>query len=213
MLRGLPAELTLSAGFRLKDSWAVSLRDLANLALISPPDYEGNFEVEVLLIKGRNTPADSRVITVEILPMDAGNPNAIAAAPRRQEAPAPQILTAAPPEPVEPPQQLRAAPERPSLAARPSMEISSEMEASMIDRASDMLANGDVAGARLLLEHVARKGSGKAAMALGRTFDPRFFRSIDTVGLRPDAAKAKEWYGKAAELGEEDARKMLGALR
>ena len=66
MFRGLPAEISLSAGFRLKDSWAVSLRDLANLALISPPNFEARFQVEVLLIKGRNTPADSRVMNVTL---------------------------------------------------------------------------------------------------------------------------------------------------
>ena len=65
MFRGLPADISLSAGFRLKDSWAVSLRDLANLALISPPEFDSRFQVEVLLIKGRNTPADSRVMNVE----------------------------------------------------------------------------------------------------------------------------------------------------
>lgn len=215
MFRGLPAEVSLSAGFRLKDSWAVSLRDLTNLALASPPDYEARFQVEVLLIKGRNTPADSRVINVTLqrAPAAAAPPApAVAAAPRPEPAPQ-RILTAAPPEPQpQPAAKLEAA--APSLAPAQSrkMAISAETEAAMLDRATQMLSNGDVSSARLLFEHVAKKGSGKAAMALARTFDPAFFGSINTRGLKPDRDKAKQWYSVAADLGQDEARSRLGAL-
>ena len=49
-----------------------------------------------------------------------------------------------------------------------------------------------MASARLLLEHIARKGSGKGAMALAQTYDPAFLRSIGTLGLRPNPEKARE---------------------
>ncbi len=214
MFRGLPAEITLSAGFRLKDSWAVSLRDLANLALVSPPNYEARFQVEVLLIKGRNTPADSRVMSVSLQRTAAPSaaPPAVAEAPRQEPAPQ-RILTAAPPEPQpEPATKIEAA--APSFApAEPKkMAISPETEATMLDRATRMLSMGDVSSARLLFEHVAKKGSGKAAMALARTFDPAFFASINTRGLKPDRDKAKEWYSVAADLGQDEARTRLGAL-
>ena len=121
MFRGLPAEISLSAGFRLKDSWAVSLRDLTNLALVSPPNYEARFQVEVLLIKGRNTPADSRVMSVSLQRAPAAAPQpAVAAAPRQEPAPQ-RILTAAPPEPQ--PQPVAAAkiePSAPSLGSGPA---------------------------------------------------------------------------------------------
>jgi len=213
MFRGLPAEISLSAGFRLKDSWAVSLRDLTNLALVSPPNYEARFQVEVLLIKGRNTPADSRVMSVSLQPAaPSAAPPAVAAASRQEPAPQ-RILTAAPPEPQpEPTAKIEAA--APSFApAQPkNMAISPETEAAMLDRAMQMLSMGDVSSARLLFEHVAKKGSGKAAMALARTFDPAFFGSINTRGLKPDRDKAKEWYSVAADLGQDEARSRLGAL-
>lgn len=82
----------------------------------------------------------------------------------------------------------------------------------MLQRASTILGEGDVASARLLLEHIARKGSGKGAMALAQTYDPAFLRSINTLGLRPNPEKAREWYQIAAELGEETARERLSAL-
>lgn len=217
MFRGLPAEISLSAGFRLKDSWAVSLRDLTNLALVSPPNYEARFQVEVLLIKGRNTPADSRVMNVNLQRAPSAAPPAVAAAPApRQEPARERILTAAPPEPQLQPQAVtRIEPAAPSLApAQPKkvVGISPETEAVMLDRASQMLSMGDVSSARLLFEHVAKKGSGKAAMALARTFDPAYFSSINTRGLKPDRDKAKEWYAVAADLGQEEARSRLSAL-
>lgn len=211
MFRGLPAEISLSVGFRLKDSWAVSLRDLANLALVSPPNYEARFQVEVLLIKGRNTPADSRVMSVSLQrATPSAVPLAVASTPRQEPAPE-RILTAAPPEP-QPEAKVEAA--APSFApAQPrKMAISPETEAAMLNRATEMLSMGDVSSARLLFEHVAKKGSGKAAMALARTFDPAFFSSINTRGLKPDQNKAKEWYAVAAELGQDEARSRLGAL-
>jgi hypothetical protein len=215
MFRGLPAEISLSAGFRLKDSWAVSLRDMANLSLVSPANYEARFQVEVLLIKGRNTPADSRVMNVSL---QRATPNAapppVAVAPRQESAPQ-RILTAAPPEPQpSPPQVTKIETAKPSLApAQPKkLTISVETETAMLERATQMLSMGDVSSARLLFEHVAKKGSGRAAMALARTFDPAYFSSINTRGLKPDRDKAKEWYAVAAELGQDEARSRLGAL-
>ncbi len=211
MFRGLPAEISLSAGFRLKDSWAVSLRDLTNLALVSPPNYEARFQVEVLLIKGRNTPADSRVMSVNLQRApSAAPPPAVAVAPRQEPAPQ-RILTAAPPEP-QPQAAAKIEAAAPSLAQPKKMAISSETEIAMLDRATQMLSMGDVSSARLLFEHVAKKGSGKAAMALARTFDPAFFASIGARGLKPDQEKAKQWYAVAADLGQDEARSRLSAL-
>jgi hypothetical protein len=214
MFRGLPAEISLSAGFRLKDSWAVSLRDLANLALVSPPNFESRFQVEVLLIKGRNTPADSRVMNVVLQRSPSvapPPPPAVVTAPRQEPAQQ-RILTAAPPETAQPEPKNEPAP--PSLApAQPKkLAVSPETETAILDRAARMLSMGDVSSARLLLEHIARKGSGRAALVLARTFDPVFLSSIVTRGLKPDEAKAKEWYAVAAELGQDEARSRLSAL-
>jgi hypothetical protein len=211
MFRGLPAEISLSAGFRLKDSWAVSLRDLANLALVSPPNFESRFQIEVLLIKGRNTPADSRVMSVTLQRSPSAAPPAVASA-ARQEAASQRILTAAPPEAVEPEPRVEPAPPSIAPAQTKKLTISPETENAMLDRATEMLSLGDVSSARLLFEHLAKKGSGRAAMSLARTYDPAFFGSINTRGLKPDPAKAKQWYTTAAELGQDEARSRLSAL-
>ncbi|WP_125461800.1 MULTISPECIES: sel1 repeat family protein [Rhodomicrobium] len=228
MFRGLPDNLSLSAGFRLKDSWAVSLRDVQKLALVSPPGYEGAFKLEVLLVKGRNTPVESRLVNVR-LSEGAGIPapqaeETVASIPR-DPVPTSRILTSAPPE-AEPRLPRQVEPERlqqPSLArpapAAPSpgstatkLQISPDAEATMLERGARLLSTGDVSSARLLFEHIAKKGSGRAALALAQTFDPAYLRSMNTLGLKADPEKAREWYTVAAQLGQREAKERLSAL-
>jgi len=205
MFRGLPPKVTLSAGFRLKESWAVSLRDLENLTIETPAEFQGAFNLEVLLIKGRDTPAESRVISVEIVSQDAQPP---ATASINQSAPGPQLLTAAPrtPDAERPPITKRSQQQQ----ARLTMPAAEEQ--GMMQRAEALLRNKDVASARLLFEHLAKNGSAKAALAMGKTFDPAFFRTIEAAGLKPDVEKARDWYSQAADLGDQEAPSRLSAL-
>ncbi len=202
MFRGLPPKVTLSAGFRLKESWAVSLRDLDNLTLETPNGFQASFNLEVLLIKGRDTPAESKVISVEIVPQDLQLPSTSALGQ-----PGPQVLTAAPRTPDA---------ERPAATTKRGQVrralIPASEEQSMMQRADALLQNNDVSSARLLYEHLAKNGSAKAALAMGKTYDPAFFRNIEATGLKPDVGKAREWYGQAADLGDQEATNRLNAL-
>ena len=87
-----------------------------------------------------------------------------------------------------------------------------EEEAPLLEKASKLLESYNISSARLLFEHLARQGSAKAAFALAQTFDPSFFHSSSIRGMRPDAAKAKQWYKWAAKLGNEEAVSRLSAL-
>jgi TPR repeat protein len=82
----------------------------------------------------------------------------------------------------------------------------------MMLRAEGLLHNNDVSSGRLLFEHLARSGSARAALAMGKTFDPAFLNTIDAAGLKPDIAKARVWYRQAAELGDQEAAGRLSAL-
>ena len=179
MFRGLPPKVTLSAGFRLKESWAVSLRDLDNLTLATPAEFQGSFNLEVLLIKGRDTPAESKVISVEIVPQDLQLPSTSSLGQ-----PGPQVLTAAPRTPDA---------ERPAATTKRGQVrralIPASEEQSMMQRADALLQNNDVSSARLLFEHLAKNGSAKAALAMGKTYDPAFFRNIEVC--RPQAGRGE----------------------
>ncbi|WP_282609845.1 type I secretion C-terminal target domain-containing protein [Pelagibius sp. Alg239-R121] len=61
VLEGIPAELALSAGNLLPDgNWQLSATDLNGLELIAPPDWSGDFNVEVAAT-AEETPSDAEL--------------------------------------------------------------------------------------------------------------------------------------------------------
>lgn len=73
---------------------------------------------------------------------------------------------------------------------------------------------GDVAAAREYYKRAAKKGLAEAALALGVTYDTDELRRHDNiVGVQPDTALAKEWYGRARDLGSREAVIRLQRLR
>lgn len=91
--------------------------------------------------------------------------------------------------------------------------IPPELQKSMFERASRMMSDGDIAGARLILSYLAKQGMAGAAFAMGQSFDPGFLEGIYVRGGDPsDLAKAREWYRRAADMGSPDAESRLSAL-
>ncbi len=96
-------------------------------------------------------------------------------------------------------------------ASKPA--LSPEIETSMFDRAQRMMAGGDIAGARLILRYLAEHNVAGAVFAMGQSYDPGFLQDIYVRGGDPsDVAKAREWYRRAADMGNTDARSRLTAL-
>jgi TPR repeat protein len=75
-----------------------------------------------------------------------------------------------------------------------------------------MLALRDISAARRLYTYAAEAGSGPAAAALGRTYDPTFLDRMGAQGIRPDPALAARWYRQAIALGESQAATALSRL-
>ena len=82
----------------------------------------------------------------------------------------------------------------------------------LLSRGEAMLSLGDISAARLLYERAATLGSARAAIAVGKTFDPAFLATIHASGIPPDAAVAAIWYRKAAALGDSEAADRLARL-
>jgi TPR repeat protein len=82
----------------------------------------------------------------------------------------------------------------------------------LIKLSQDFLKNRDFSSARLLLRRVADAGSAAAALSLGETFDPLIIQRLGAIGVQPDAAKAREWYERAAQLGSDVASQHLAKL-
>jgi hypothetical protein len=89
---------------------------------------------------------------------------------------------------------------------------SSEEVAVLLKRGKDLIATGDLAAARLMLRRAAEANNAEAALALGATYDPLVLRQLKAYGFTADAAMARSWYEKAAELGSSAAPRRLEML-
>lgn len=85
--------------------------------------------------------------------------------------------------------------------------------AGFLKRAKSLLAVGDIASARLLLERAAEAQEAEAALMLATTYDPQVIGNQDMRSIMADPAMARQWYQKAAALGSTDARRRLSELR
>jgi hypothetical protein len=101
------------------------------------------------------------------------------------------------------------------MAARPSApKAPDSLEAPrLMARASLLLSQGDVGGARIVLERAAETGGAPALFALAETYDPVVLSGWGTFGTQGDAAKARELYAKAFAGGVQEAKDRLDALR
>ena len=193
MFRGMPERVTLSAGFRSKDQWVLSLRDVDKLNLLPPPDYEGLFALEVLLMSGQDARPERRIVTIEF--------------ERRNRLVPPATTSILPP--AAQPSQLRATTAVEKVAPPQGL---SEPDRAMLTRADRLVRDGDVAAARLIYGHMARQGIAEGALGMARSYDPEVLSGIPLAGLQPDLAKARDWYQKAQDLGSVLAKGRLGAL-
>ena len=82
----------------------------------------------------------------------------------------------------------------------------------LLKRGKELIATGDLAAARLVLQRAADANHAEAALALGATYDPFVLRELKVYGFMPDAAMARVWYEKAIGLGSPAAPRRLEML-
>jgi len=112
------------------------------------------------------------------------------------------------PPPVETP-KVDAAPPAPAPAP---LALTAEETRRLLARAANMVQQGDIASARLVLDRLARFGDARAAFALAETFDPRMLAQWNVRGIKPDPTRAKTYYSQAAKAGIGEARDRLTEL-
>jgi hypothetical protein len=160
----------------------------------------------------RGRPAEAAAAAPAAAATATGKPmDAFASMPSREEITAAyqsamkggQVAAVAPAAPL-PPQQP---------AAPGARRMDADELAGLLKRAKGMLAIGDIASARLLLERAAEAQEAEAALMLGTTYDPLVVGNQDMRSITPDPALARQWYQKAAALGSADARRRLSELR
>jgi hypothetical protein len=95
----------------------------------------------------------------------------------------------------------------------PAKTLDAETLAALMSRARSLLALGDIAAARLLLERAANEQNATAAFLLAQTFDPEVLGVRDVRSTAPDPVMARDWYRAAASLGSADAQQRLSQLQ
>gem|GEM_PF-1695877 len=127
---------------------------------------------------------------------------AVGPAPEAQEAPIPaqamKTIVVSPVAAEPPPAPV------PTLRAPDREEI-----AMLVKRSEDLIVQGDIAAARLMLTRAAEAGDARAALVLGSTYESGVLRKLGVLGVAADARQAREWYAKAAEFGSGEAKRRL----
>lgn len=191
LIRGVPQGFLLSQGFRVKESWFLSVTEAKGLRITSPADFAGELTLEVQYFKDSGAPPLSS-LTRTVAIRARSNTQQTAAQPDQPPAPALSALQG-------------------SVSRKPP--LSPEREAQTLLRAEGMMKRGDVAGARLLFEDLAAMGSAKGAYAMAQSYDPDHLRRFFIQGIQPDVERARTWYEKAAGLGDGNAQSALSALQ
>jgi len=98
-------------------------------------------------------------------------------------------------------------------AAPPVRAINTDELAALLKRARGLIAIGDIAAARLLLERAAGAREASAALLLAQTYDPAVLGTPDMRSITPDPAMARDWYRKAAQFGSPEAQQRLAQIQ
>jgi len=114
---------------------------------------------------------------------------------------------------VLPPAPAAAAPLDPAPALQAlERALDHDEVANLLKRGQDLVAQGDIAGGRLLLRRAAEAGDPQAMQALGATYDSAVLSKLKVIGVAPDDARARAWYERAAAGGAAEAGRRLEQL-
>jgi hypothetical protein len=190
LLRGLPAEATLSAGKKsASGAWMVKDEEVQDLTLRVGSARSGTYPVEVYLLESAAGPQARHNF---VLRVEAG--------PRIYTAGLDTSWTTA----LIDMAFFRGTDEAPA-AAPPT-------QTDLMSRAKQLIAEGDIAGARLLLQHLAERGESEAAYELARTFDRDMLAALGASNMDGDLERAQSWYALASQKGSEKAAERLQIL-
>lgn len=186
LIRGLPRNAKLSAG-RQSDSgtWLVKAQHAHALTLSLGAVAEGDYPVEVYVLQSGDSPQARRSLVLRV-----ETPAQIHADKGWTSA----LLDLVP-----------------AAQAAEAPAIPADLGA-LHAKARRLLAEGDIAAARLLLIYLAERGEGEAAYELGRTFDQEMLAQLGAKGIAGDIARARGWYERAVQSGSARAAERLKIL-
>jgi TPR repeat protein len=200
LIRGLPGDVTISEGRVFGQGvWAVPLASANRLKLRTAASAGGISQISVAVVTRDGAKLAEATTVLRI-------------APRQQPQIAAQQQTAS----VQPRAVGRpdAAGQSANAPAPARLTPADEQQLGrLILKANENMQTGKVAAARLLYQRAAESGSATAALALASTYDANELARWNIVGgVHADAKLARQWYGKAKELGSAEAAQRLQRL-
>jgi hypothetical protein len=200
ILKGFAAGTDLSLGTPLGgDGWILLARDLLRTFVEAPAQFLGIMRVTVTAHSADGLVVDRGTQELEWI-----------ARTREREPPSTEASDRL--SPIE--TSVRAVPIETSVATvvPDKPQIAVEQLDALTARGQELVRNGDIVSARLVLERAARAGHAQAALELGLSFDPEYLRQLRVIGLTPEVALARQWYERASSLGSSEAKQHLNRL-
>lgn len=209
VVRNLPDWAKLNYGRQMNGLWMVSVSQVNELEMIIPEDQPGKFAFEIDLVVNAGDAPVTKKVTADIAPYKAPEPEKIEQ---------PEVVTPAAEE-KQKVASVEADTENSELIKQPGVGVNQgpliidqALEEKWLERGTRLLRAGDVSAARLAFSHLAEQGSGRAALAMGMTFDPNQPSARVVSGIKLDKKRARFWYQRALSLGHEGARDPLRQL-
>lgn len=207
-ISGLPQDAYITKGKQVAEGeWLVRADDIraAELIVTSAAQPELGLLVTAFEEKSGKAAAPSKSMRVA-LNLDAVPAPGLAPPPIAEDnakAEDPRILPAnAPPE--------QAGVVLPEAIPTPTDFLAGEAS-TYVEKGEMLLKVGDIVAARQFFMRAHELKSLDGAYGVARTYDPKVFLELNVQGLKPDAVKADEWYGKAAAQGHAKAQQALAA--
>ena len=82
----------------------------------------------------------------------------------------------------------------------------------VVKQGEQLIAVGDIAAARTVLQRASDAGDAAASVALAATYDPMALQRLGALGVHADLQKARDLYEKAKHLGSAEASRRLQVL-
>jgi hypothetical protein len=177
LLRGLPAAATLSAGLRNPSgAWIVKAEELADLTLTLGDNASGDYPLELYELGTGDQISARQSIVLRLRPE------------------APRVYTAGLDAGITTLLDMVAG----AGAQLAETRVAAPEASSLLARAERLLDEGDLAGAKLLLDYLAAHGEAAAAADLARKFDQK----SSTLGARAHGAYQRAEAVNAASSAE-----------
>lgn len=191
-ITGLPDDAYLTQGTEIANGeWMLKPGEIEGVKLVVPQAETPQLDLAVAAVEEKTgtQAAPPREMTVEL------DLNSLKVLP-----------ASAPPE-----AQSGTLPPLPQAIPLPQEVENSEAQA-FLNKGETLLKTGDLVSARQFFIKAHGLGLVDAAYGVGQCYDPAVYAAMNVHGLKPDAAKARGWYEKAAAAGHEKAKAALQIL-